>query len=141
MKMNYAQLLDRVKEEVNTRDEASPGKILLLEKDASLIRTIAGWVEVNPTYDPLASAPDFDLTTSFNDAWQWLWNNTEFSQEQLDSVLGVFSGKGERKLNRAKHLHAIFPDGTLPQVVRIYLTVKSREVLGLPAQTGAVVGG
>lgn len=92
--------------------------------DNALLRSLVAWKRVTLTRKKrLTGLPDGDKSR----IWQWLWENVEFSMDDLAALTGTSVPDAAEKFKMLSVNGMVYPDGTLNTYVDRLL--KARTVL------------
>lgn len=98
-----------------------PETVLILSGSAELTRIAAAWSGMSVVrkrkLSPYVQA-DEDAT------WRWLWENTDYSMEELLLRLPVSPEKTKRNFAALVANHVLYPDGTVNSFVQRFLHEK-----------------
>jgi len=111
----YAEKLNWFKE--NERPEA----VLRIADEPELIKIVIAWTNTATEIKPKLTRLRSD---SEGDTWKWLWENSEFSQQDLIARAGVFEHGLDKKLAVLIGNRVLYPDGTVNSFVERYLREK-----------------
>lgn len=112
--MTFGEILAQFKKKAS--DE--PENIVPLMENDSLINGLIAWKSVIITYKELGQCPYSEDSRS----WQWLWEGIEFDLGVLATVSGVRVQDVSALLTRLKGLRLIYPDGTINDIAKQYLS-------------------
>lgn len=119
-KDGYAEELNRFKE--NER----PDPVLVVAGNAQYVRMLIAWTNVQTQRKrKLSKQPK----TSEARRWQWLWDNTRYSEEEFAATSAVEQNAFEEKLAALMGNRIIYPDGTINSFVRRYLHERVLKLL------------
>jgi hypothetical protein len=116
--MKQVQLFADVIAEFKTKENARP--LYILQRDEELQKLIAGW-------GPEVLTLSIDITSPPEDPkqkWKWLWDQVTVDHMELvrrSSVVNIIP-----KLEQAKSLQLIYPDGSVSQYTEGLMTSKIR---------------
>ncbi|MBI2166347.1 MAG: hypothetical protein HYU29_08110 [Chloroflexi bacterium] len=111
---HYAQKLAWFKQ--NEKPEA----VLLVADNPEFIRIVMAWTNLHvKRADRLTALRG----GSENEVWEWLWENTRYSQTELINRIGIhFSESGlDSKMRPLIGNRILYPDGTVNSFVQRYL--------------------
>jgi len=100
------------------KEREKPETVLLLEGDKQLIKIVVAWSNTETRQAKPLSALASD---SERGVWQWLWENTEYSEEELCTNSSVPQYSLKSKLALLIGNRALYPDGTVNSFVQRYL--------------------
>jgi hypothetical protein len=128
--MTYAQKLAAFK------SHESPEAVLLLVDAPELIRTTVAWT--NTTATIRTKLTKYPRAGGSNAWWDWLWENTEYSRQQLVQKTGLSEYLLDRRLRMLIENRIIYPDGTIHSLVQRYLRERVLKLFHLkPQRAGA----
>lgn len=111
----YRQKLDWFK--ANEKPEV----VLLVGDDRALTKIVLAWpnvtIRVRETVTPLARESE-------NKIWEWLWENTEYSRQDLIAKSSLPEYGLDEKLAVLVGNRVLYPDGTINSFVQRYLREK-----------------
>lgn len=110
----YAQYLARFKQ--NEKAEA----VLVIADEPERIRVAIAWTNLNVRH----AAPLTELSgESDGEIWGWLWDNSQFSLQELMAMVGVSLSEAtfRKRLDPLIGNRVLYPDGTINSFVQRYL--------------------
>ncbi len=120
-KTDYASELEWFK------DNEKPEPTLLVANSPQQIRIVVAWTNTTvKRRKRLTKRP----SSSEADRWEWLWENTEFSQDELMAKSAVPQGSFDIRLTALVGNRVLYPDGTVNSFVNRYLHEKVLKLLG-----------
>jgi hypothetical protein len=122
----YARELDWFK-----RNE-KPEPVLLVANCPQQLRLVVAWTNTTVRRRRrLTKAPN----GSEADRWEWLWENTDFSRDELMAKSAVPKESFDTKLPALIGSRVFYPDGTINSFVGRYLREKVLKLFGqMPAR-------
>jgi hypothetical protein len=113
--------LDLYKDKLNWfKDNEKPEALLVIVDKPDRIKTIIAWLNISPGLSHKVSK---FKGKSESEIWTWLWDNTEYSRDEMIDKLGIpLSVAGlESILRPLIGNRVIYPDGTINSYVQKYL--------------------
>lgn len=104
-----------------------PEAVLLLANDKEYVNMVVAWTNTPVKRKRRVSKR---RTASQADTWEWLWENVQFSREELVSRSQIPPKRFEPKLNALIANRVLYPDGSVNWFVRRFLTQKLLKLLG-----------
>jgi hypothetical protein len=102
------------------KQNEKPEVVLLLADNPDLVKIVVAWTSLDvKRADKLTRLPG----ESESEAWEWLWQNTNYPLSELKEKIGIsFSELSlENKLKPLIGNRIIYPDGTVNSFVQRYL--------------------
>ena len=109
------------------RQSERPEAVLLLANDKEYINMVVAWTSTSVKRKRRVGKR---RTASQADTWEWLWENVQFSREELMSKSQVPPKRFEPKLNALIANRVLYPDGSVNSFVRRFLTQKVLKLVG-----------
>ena len=98
-----------------------PEVILLMGEDRSLMQIVLAWTNVSVRMrEPLTPL----RAQSENATWEWLWENTEYSRQDLIAKSSVPEYGLDERLAVLVGNRVLYPDGTINSFVQRFLREK-----------------
>ncbi len=103
------------------KQNEKPEVVVFVADNPELIKFIIAWTNttVGRTEDATALCDE-----SENAAWQWLWSNATFSEEELLANSGQSRYRFDQELKTLVGNRILYPDGTVNSFVQRYLREK-----------------
>ncbi len=100
------------------KQDESPEAVLFVADDSELMKIVVAWttLDVRPA-QKLTDPPD----EPDRKGWDWLWENADYSVEDLAEKSGLTARLVERKLRPLIGNRVLYPDGTVNSFVQRYL--------------------
>ena len=104
-----------------------PEVVLLVANDKDYISIVVAW-----TNSPIRRKRRLTKHrgTSASDTWEWLWENAQYSKDDLMARSEVPPKRFESKLTALIANRVLYPDGAINSFVRRYLREKVLKLLG-----------
>jgi hypothetical protein len=96
----------------------SPENIFPLLNDVALCNALIAWKSVTVEFTSSEECPYDDD----KQRWEWMWGNVKFDVATYGVVAGCKAQDAAMMINRLKGLHLIFPDGTISNYAKTYLS-------------------
>ncbi|HSF20329.1 MAG TPA: tetratricopeptide repeat protein [Vicinamibacteria bacterium] len=127
--MNNSEMTDTPYNETLGRFKKSEtvDAVLIVGDDGELVRLLLAWRNARPQPRRYISAPK-------GDEWRWLWDNTDFSTNDLIASSGLSRDTFEKKWAVLTGNRIVYPDGTIHSQVARSLQERAHEVLGQEAE-------
>lgn len=105
------------------KQNEKPEVVLLIANVPERTQFVIAWTNIKIS---LADKLNELVSTSENDIWEWLWQNTIYSRDELIEKIGIsFSYSGlENKMRPLIGNRILYPDGTVNSYVQRYLREK-----------------
>jgi hypothetical protein len=105
------------------KQNEKPEVVLLIANVPERTQFVIAWTNIKIS---LADNLNELVSTSENDIWEWLWQNTIYSRDELIEKIGIsFSYSGlENKMRPLIGNRILYPDGTVNSYVQRYLREK-----------------
>ena len=105
------------------KQNEKPEVVLLIANVPERTQFVIAWMNIKIS---LADKLNELVSTSENDIWEWLWQNTIYSRDELIEKIGIsFSYSGlENKMRPLIGNRILYPDGTVNSYVQRYLREK-----------------
>jgi len=102
------------------KEHERPEAALAVADNAEYIMIVLAWISMNVKCADSITEPAGD---SEHEAWDWLWDNAEYSPAELIDRIGIpLSLAGlEKKMRFLIGNRVIYPDGTVNSCVQRYL--------------------
>lgn len=103
------------------KENEKPEVVLLVGDDEALTKIVLAWTNTAVRRADKLSPLKADTE---DEAWRWLWENTEYSQEELMGKSVIYDRRFEAKLEVLIGNRVLYPDGTINLFVQRYLREK-----------------
>lgn len=102
------------------KQNEKPEVVLLIANVPERTQFVIAWTNIKIS---LADNLNELVSTSENDIWEWLWQNTIYSRDELIEKIGIsFSYSGlENKMRPLIGNRILYPDGTVNSYVQSHL--------------------
>jgi len=100
------------------KENEKPEIVLFIADSESRTRIVIAWTNTKTSVSKKISPLNTDVESEI---WEWLWQNTEFSLDELRMKSSVSSLEIERLLRPLVANRLIYPDGTVNSFVQRYL--------------------
>lgn len=111
-----------------------PEAILFVGDDPELAKVVLAWT--NTTVESIGELTPL-VVDSENEIWDWLWENTAYSVEELIQKSGLPRYGFEKKVGPLFSNRVLYPDGTINSFVQRYLREKVLKLFDAkPKRTG-----
>jgi hypothetical protein len=107
--------------------DEKPEVVLLVADDPGLVKIAVAWSNTaTACAEPVTQLKD----ESEGAVWDWLWENTRHSREELLSKVALSEREFERKWRILVGNRVVYPDGTVNTFVQRYLREKVLNLFG-----------
>jgi len=103
------------------KENEKPEMVLLVADDPQLTKIVVGWTNTAVRRRESLSRLRGD---SEGEVWKWLWENTEYSRQELITKSALSEYGFDNKLAPLIGNRALYPDGTVNSFVQRYLREK-----------------
>ncbi|MFA6450720.1 MAG: hypothetical protein WCX65_14700 [bacterium] len=100
------------------KENEKPEIVLFITDNEPRTRIVIAWTNTKTSVSKKVSSLNTDVESEI---WDWLWQNTEFSLDELRMKSGISSIEIENRLLPLIANRIIYPDGTLNSFVQRYL--------------------
>jgi len=100
------------------KEKEQPEGVLLLADEPQLIRLSVAWTNIHVEAAEQPSGLDDDSKCAI---WNWLWDNTHFSKEDLVSNSGAFRSSFDGHIRTLIGNRILYPDGSINTFIQRYL--------------------
>jgi hypothetical protein len=100
------------------KQNEAPEVVLLIADDPALTKIVIAWsnLDMRPAKKMARSHGE-----SERERWDWLWDNADYSLEELAERAGLTAALVERKIKPLIANRVLYPDGTVNSFVQRYL--------------------
>ena len=110
------------------KKQEKPEAVLMICGNAELTRIAVAWSNMYPRH---VKRPTEYSGKDEDSLWQWLWENTSCSKDDVLSHLPGSRQAAERDFTALVANRVLYPDGTLNSFVERYLREKVLELFGV----------
>ena len=103
------------------KEKEQPEGVLLIADEPQLIRLCVAWTNIRVESQEQILGLDDDSECG---VWNWLWDNTRFSKEDMISKSGAFRSSFDGHMRTLIGNRILYPDGTLNSFVQRYLRAR-----------------
>jgi len=103
------------------KENEKPEAVLLVADDAQLTKVVVAWTN---TAVRRKESPSRLRGDSEGEVWKWLWENTEYSRQELIAKSALSEYGFDSKLAPLIGNRVLYPDGTINSFVQRYLREK-----------------
>ena len=103
------------------KENEKPEVVLFMGEDSTLTKIALAWTNTTTKRSQKLSPLQSD---SESEVWNWLWENTTFSRQDLLTRSGVFEHGFDARLAILIGNRILYPDGTLNSFVQRFLREK-----------------
>ena len=115
------------------KDNEKPEPVLLVANSPQNVRIVVAWMNTSTRRArELSKHPGASETAR----WEWLWQNTRYSREELIAKSAMSEEELDRKFAALVGSRAVYPDGTVNAFVRRYLREKVLKLFGATGTRG-----
>ncbi|SHL39759.1 hypothetical protein SAMN02745216_05127 [Desulfatibacillum alkenivorans DSM 16219] len=100
------------------KEREKPEGVLLIADEPQLIRLSVAWTNILTEAAEQLTGLDDDSECG---VWNWLWENTIFSKEDLISKSGAFRSSFDGHMRTLIGNRILYPDGSINSFVQRYL--------------------
>ncbi len=103
------------------KQNEKPEVVLLIADNAQLIRIAVAWTNTNVRS---AKSPGKPPDVSEAELWDWLWEHTQYSRQELLQKCSLSEYGFDHKMRTLIGNRVLYPDGTVNSYVQRYLREK-----------------
>ena len=116
------------------KENEKPEIVLFITDSEPRTRIVIAWTNTKTSVSKEISPLKTDVESEI---WEWLWQNTEFSLDELRMKSSVSSLEIDRLLRPLVANRLIYPDGTVNSFVQRYLREKVHKLFDAKHKTTA----
>lgn len=106
------------------KQNEAPETVLFVTDEALLRKIVVAWESMRTEKKQRLSKRHSEEE---NEAWEWLWKNTDFSREDLLARIPSSDKQIEAKFHALRRSRVLYPDGTVNSYVARYLREQVRR--------------
>lgn len=104
-----------------------PQAVLLVAGSSQLTRIVVAWMNMEVSR---AKRPSGFTGSTDDEAWRWLWENTQYSREELMTRIPGADSCTQKRIDALIANRVLYPDGTANSFVEKYLREKVVKLFG-----------
>lgn len=100
------------------KQNEKPEVVLFIADRPAIAKIVIAWTNTTVTRSENTASP---CDKSSNATWEWLWENTVFSRDELRAKSGQGRYDFDQEFEKLVGNHILYPDGTVHSFVQKYL--------------------